>query len=172
MTLLSVNNGRMAKEIERKFMVVGDAWRDAAVSSRSIVQAYLAIDGGTELRVRLSDGDAARLTVKLGLSEMTRDEFDYPVPLDDARAMLAASRGRVIAKTRHIIRADGHEWEVDVYEGGLEGLVIAEVELGAEDDDPALPAWLGRELTGDPAWSNAALATHGRPDNAATETIP
>jgi len=163
MTRLSVNNDPMAKEIERKFMVVGDAWRDAAVSSRSIVQAYLAVDGGTELRVRLSNGDQARLTVKLGVSAMTRDEFEYPLPLDDARAMLAASPGRMIAKTRHIIRAGGHVWEVDVYEGSLEGLVIAEVELGAEDDDPVLPAWLGREVTGDPAWSNAALATHGRP---------
>ncbi|MBU4530502.1 MAG: CYTH domain-containing protein [Hoeflea sp.] len=154
----------MAKEIERKFMVVSDAWRDTAETSRTLVQAYLAIDGETSVRVRILDGDEAWLTVKLGVSEMTRDEFEYPVPLDDARDMVEASRGRVIEKTRHIIKSDAHVWEVDVFEGALAGLVMAEVEMGAEDEAPALPAWLGREVTGDPAWTNAVLATQGWPE--------
>ncbi|MBC7284846.1 CYTH domain-containing protein [Hoeflea sp.] len=154
----------MAKEIERKFLVAGNAWRDAAQSSRTLLQAYLAIDGETSARVRILDGEEAWLTVKLGVSEMTRDEFEYPVPLDDARTMVEASRGRVIEKTRHIIKSDGYVWEVDVFEGALAGLVMAEVEMGAEDETPALPSWLGREVTGDPAWTNAALATEGWPE--------
>ena len=156
----------MAREIERKFIVDGDAWRDAVETSRSIVQAYLAIDGQTSVRVRVSDDDRALLTVKLGVSDMTRDEFEYPVPLADARIMVAASRGRLVQKTRHIVTVDGFVWEVDVFAGALEGLVVAEVEMGSEEDDPPLPPWVGREVTGDPAWTNAVLATDGRPADA------
>ncbi|KJS21228.1 MAG: adenylate cyclase, partial [Hoeflea sp. BRH_c9] len=93
----------MAKEIERKFIVDSNAWRAAAATSKSIVQAYVAIDGDTSVRVRISDGAEARLTLKSGSSGMTRDEFEYPIPLADARELVAASRGRLIAKTRHIV---------------------------------------------------------------------
>lgn len=154
----------MAKEIERKFMVVGDEWREAVQSSRTLVQAYLALDGETSVRVRILDGAEAWLTVKLGVSAMTRDEFEYSVPLADAQEMVEASRGRVIEKTRHIITSQGHVWEIDVFQGTLAGLFMAEVEMQSEDETPALPAWLGREVTGDPAWTNAALATEGFPE--------
>lgn len=154
----------MALEIERKFIVDSDAWRAAAATSKSIVQAYVAIDGETSVRVRINDGTEAWLNVKIGVSEMTRDEFEYAVPLEDAREMVAASRDRLIEKTRHIIPLDGHVWEVDVYAGALAGLVVAEVELLSEDDEPTLPPWLGREVTGDPAWTNAVLATDGWPE--------
>ncbi|MEM5472432.1 CYTH domain-containing protein [Hoeflea sp. AS60] len=151
----------MAKEIERKFIVDGDAWRDAVEASKTIVQAYLAVDGETSVRVRITDGNQARLTVKVGASAMTRDEFEYPIPLDDAQAMMNESRGRMIEKTRHIIPAGPFVWEVDVFGGALAGLVIAEVEMRSEDDDPALPSWLGREVTGDRTFSNAVLAIEG-----------
>lgn len=153
----------MAREIERKFIVESDAWRAAARASERILQAYLAIDGKTELRVRISGGKQARLTLKAAVSGMTRNEFEYPVPLEDAREMIAASRGRVIEKTRHSIQHGGFVWELDVFEGALSGLVVAEVEMATEQDDPPLPPWLGREVTGDPAWSNAMLAVEGRP---------
>lgn len=154
----------MAKEIERKFIVENDAWRAAAGASKAIVQAYVAIDGDTSVRVRISDGAEARLTLKSGFSGITRDEFEYPIPLADAHELVAASRGRLIEKTRHIVSFDGFDWEVDVFEGALAGLVVAEVELASEDDEPILPPWLGREVTGDPAWTNAMLATDGRPE--------
>ena len=156
----------MAREIERKFIVDSDDWRTAVETSKTIVQAYLAIDGETSVRVRVSDDGRALLTVKLGVSDMTRDEFEYPVPIADARAMVAASRGRLIEKTRHIVSVEGFVWEVDVFAGALDGLVVAEVEMASEEDDPPLPAWLGREVTGDPAWTNAVLATDGRPADA------
>lgn len=154
----------MAKEIERKFIVESDAWRAAAGASKAIVQAYVAIDGDTSVRVRILGGAEARLTLKSGFSGMTRDEFEYPIPLADAHELVAVSHGRLIEKTRHIVTLDGFDWEVDVFEGALAGLVVAEVELASEDDEPILPPWLGREVTGDPAWTNAMLATNGRPE--------
>jgi adenylate cyclase len=153
----------MALEIERKFLVENDAWRNAIESSKAIVQAYVAIDGDTSMRVRISDETRAELTVKVGVSDMTRHEFEYSIPVADARAMTEASRGRLIEKTRHILTIDGFVWEVDAYEGTLAGLVTAEVEMCSEADTPSLPSWLGREVTGDPAWSNAMLAINGRP---------
>ena len=153
----------MAWEIERKFIVGDDAWRNDVETSRAIIQAYIAIDGDTSVRVRISDGKDARITVKMGAPDITRSEFEYPIPLEDAQALVAANRERSIDKRRHIIRADGYVWEVDVFSGPLSGLVVAEVELQSETDAPPLPDWLGREVTGDPDWSNAMLAVRGRP---------
>jgi adenylate cyclase len=153
----------MAFEIERKFLVENDAWRDIVESSQAIVQAYVAVDGDTSMRVRIYDETRAELTVKVGVSEMTRHEFEYAIPVADARAMSEASRGRLIEKIRHILTIGGFVWEVDTYQGRLAGLVTAEVEIGTESDQPALPAWLGREVTGEAAWSNAMLAINGWP---------
>ena len=152
----------MALEIERKFLVENGGWR-AVEESRHIVQAYVALDGDVSLRVRITNGEKARLTVKVGQNSMTRDEFEYSIPLDDARKMVANS-SRLVRKTRHIVSYEGFVWEVDVYEGALAGLVIAEVEMQSEADDPALPFWIGREVTGDRAWSNATLAVKGLPE--------
>jgi len=156
----------MALEIERKFLVDGDAWRAAVVKTHSIIQAYVALEGTTSVRVRIYDDRQARLTVKFGVSELTRHEFEYPVPLADARDMVEANRERTVEKTRHLIPLEGFVWEVDVFDGPLAGLVIAEVEMSSEDDDPVLPPWLGREVSDDPAFSNAMLATEGWPADA------
>ena len=153
----------MALEIERKFLVENGGWRAAVEESRHIVQAYVALDGDVSLRVRITNGEKARLTVKVGQNSMTRDEFEYSIPLDDARKMVANS-SRLVRKTRHIVSYEGFVWEVDVYEGALAGLVIAEVEMQSEAADPALPFWIGREVTGDRAWSNATLAVKGLPE--------
>jgi CYTH domain-containing protein len=104
--------------------------------------------------------------VKLGISVLSREEFEYPVPLEDARQLVAASGTRIIEKTRHAIPVEGFMWEVDVYEGTLDGLVIAEVELTSEEDDPVLPPWVGAEVTGDKRWSNQVLAVGGMPEDA------
>ena len=156
----------MTLEIERKFLVETDAWRDAVESSQAIVQAYVAVDGDASMGVGIYDETRAELTVKVGVSAMTRHEFEYATPVADARAMSEASRGRLIEKIRHILTIGGFVWEVDAYEGRLAGLVTAEVEMGSESDDPALPAWLGREVTGEAAWSNAMLAINGWPEAA------
>jgi adenylate cyclase len=140
-----------------------DAWRDIVENSKAIVQAYVAVDGETSMRVRIYDETRAELTVKVGVSEMTRHEFEYPSRVADARAMIEASRGRLIEKIRHHPGIGDFVWEVDVYQGRLAGLVTAEVEIGTESDQPALPPWLGREVTGEAAWSNAVLAINGWP---------
>lgn len=156
----------MALEIERKFLVENGDWREATETSRRIVQAYLALDGDVSVRVRISDDRAARIAVKIGQSGLNREEFEYPVPLEDARRMIAANARRLIEKTRYTVTFEGFLWEIDAYQGALSGLVIAEVELESEDDDPRLPAWVGREVTGDNDWSNARLAIAGLPEEA------
>ena len=154
----------MAKEIERKFLVQSDRWKSVSTGSRVIRQGYLALDGRISLRVRIVDDEKAMLTIKSGYSGLARDEFEYAVPLADAREMMECSDGRVIEKTRYHVPHSGFVWEVDVYAGRHAGLVIAEVELNDETDKPPLPDWVGGEITGKAAWSNAMLAIHGSPD--------
>ena len=156
----------MAKEIERKFLIANDTWRNGCDGMRGILQGYMALDGDVSLRVRIVDDAWATLTIKSGAARLARDEFEYSVPLSDAREMMECCKGRVIAKTRFTIPHAGYVWEVDVYEGAHAGLVTAEVEMVSETDDPPLPDWIGPEITGDKAWSNAVLAVHGMPDGA------
>ncbi|MFB2604830.1 CYTH domain-containing protein, partial [Rhizobium phaseoli] len=92
-------------------------------------------------------------------SAITRDEFEYDIPIADAEELLQNAIGVVIEKTRYRVPHQGFIWEVDVFAGEHRGLVFAEVEMTSETDDPALPSWLGREVTGDFRYSNQALAT-------------
>lgn len=154
----------MAIEIERKFLVEGDAWRAGVTGARHIRQAYLSPGGAAAVRIRVIDEQKARLTIKAaaaasGVSALCRSEFEYPLPLEDALAMLDLRVGRIVEKTRfHVPAGNGRIWEVDVFAGALDGLVLAEIELGDADEDVMLPAWIGREVTDDPAYSNAVLA--------------
>jgi adenylate cyclase len=152
----------MGIEIERRYLVQGDAWRAGVTATRRLRQGYLAREDGVSVRVRLG-GATAKLTIK-GPAGLVRPEFEYAIPLADAEEMLAAlCAGRSLVKTRHEVPLDGLVWEVDVFEGPLAGLVIAEVELPAPDHPVHLPAWLGREITGDPRYANAALASAAAP---------
>ncbi|MBX4957737.1 CYTH domain-containing protein [Rhizobium lentis] len=149
----------MAKEIERKFLVRSDGWR-SAVETRSVLrQGYIASMDDRSVRVRVLDSRKARLTIKIGRSAITRDEFEYDIPVADAEELLQNAIGIVIEKTRYRVPHKGFVWEVDVFAGAHRGLVIAEVEMTSETDDPGLPSWLGREVTGDARYSNQALAT-------------
>jgi CYTH domain-containing protein len=153
----------MAKEVERKFLVSGDAWRADVGSSIAIRQFYLAATVGRSVRVRISDGVSAMLTLKFGDRGRSRDEFEYAVPLVEAEEMRAFAIGRVIEKVRHEVRHRGYLYEVDVFAGDLAGLVIAELETPDAVPDADLPPWLGREVTGESAFYNASLARHGLP---------
>ncbi len=152
----------MGVEIERKFLVASEAWRDEVASHSDIRQAYLAITGSNTVRVRIKD-NTAFLTVKSASPAMRRDEFEYPIPLDDAEALLALRTGRLIEKRRHIVPQGALRWEIDVFTGDLAGLVIAEIELPDEATAFARPDWLSEEVTGDPRYANASLATNGAP---------
>lgn len=149
----------MAKEIERKFLVSTDGWKSAASKVTALQQAYIASMDDRSLRVRIMNNERARLTIKIGTGTMTRDEFEYDIPLEDAFDLLPLAIGIVLEKTRYEVHHAGFVWEVDVYGGAYKGLVIAEVELSDESDAPALPGWVGREVTGDQRYSNQWLAT-------------
>lgn len=152
----------MGFEIERRFLVGGQGWRPAATRSRRLVQGYLAREDGVAVRLRLADGQA-HLTIK-GPGGLVRPEFEYDIPAEEAAAMLdALCAGRRITKTRHDVPHGGLLWEVDVFEGPLAGLVIAEVELPAADHPLDLPDWAGQEITGDARYANAALASAEAP---------
>ena len=152
----------MAKEIERKFLVANDEWRGHVTAVLPIRQFYLVAAPDRTVRVRIRDGKAL-LTLKFGVQAKERDEFEYPIPISEAEEMLAFVRGNVIEKTRHHVRHGGYLYEVDVFAGALEGLVLAELETQDDVPDTALPSWLGREVTGQPAYYNASLALVGRP---------
>lgn len=105
----------------------------------------------------------ARLTIKVGTGMLVRDEFEFEVPLSEAEDMLSAALGTVIEKTRYRVPGGAHVWEVDVFSGAHAGLIVAEVEMRSEADEPELPDWLGAEVTEDGRYSNFALSTHGQP---------
>ena len=126
------------------------------------MQGYLAREDGVTVRLRLIDS-RAWLTIK-GPGGLVRPEFEYVIPPAEAAAMLdTLCTGRRIAKTRHDVPHGDLLWEVDVFEGALAGLVIAEVELPSTDHSVSLPAWVGREITGEARYANAVLASADAP---------
>lgn len=155
----------MPIEIERKFLVTSDAWRTQAARSVEMAQAYLndlaTLDAGAmnvSVRVRIQ-GDAAFLNMKSREAGTTRQEFDYPIPVDDARALLKLAVGGRIEKVRHYVEHGGRTFEVDEFLGENAGLVVAELELDHADAAYGRPAWLGEEVTDDTRYYNLALAS-------------
>ena len=149
----------MAQEIERKFLVVGDAWRKRA-KGMVYRQGYLSTVKERTVRVRIV-GAKGYLTVKGITVGATRTEFEYEIPVADADTMLDELCIRpLIEKTRYKIPFDGLVWEVDEFAGDNDGLVVAEVELSHEDQELRLPNWIGEEVTGDPRYYNANLVAH------------
>lgn len=147
----------MGVEIERKFLVQGHGWKTSAgVLYR---QGYLNRDKNRTVRVRIA-GDAAFLTVKGVSVGATRAEFEYAIPPADAQELLALCDGPLVEKTRHLVRVGDTLWEVDEFAGANAGLVVAEVELMAEDQPFARPDWLGEEVTHDARYFNSNLASH------------
>lgn len=149
----------MAKEIERKFLVKSDDWRKEVSSSSEFLQAYIASGKDRSVRIRIMDEKLAKLTIKIGRQLFARDEFEYEIPLDEARELTTNALGVVLEKTRHKVEYEGYIWEVDVYDGTYKGLIVAEVELEDEKARPAIPTWIGREITGDRRYSNVVMAT-------------
>lgn len=149
----------MAKEIERKYLVVNDSYRRLATSAIDLAQGYLSTDVDSTVRVRVA-GEKAWITIKGRNCGASRKEWEYSIPTEDARAMLAeCCKGHLIEKTRYIVDAGkGLRWEVDVFHGRHEGLVVAEIELPTEDTPYTLPSFIGEEVTGNPAYYNSVLS--------------
>lgn len=122
-----------------------------------MVQGYLSLDPDRTVRVRLA-GENAWLTVKGRTQGITRAEFEYEIPAADARELLELCQPAVIDKTRHRVEFGGHVWEVDVFHGANDGLVLAEVELADASIRPEIPPWVGAEVSDDARYYNACLA--------------
>jgi len=146
----------MGIEIERKFLVVGDAWR--AAPALAYAQGYLNRDPQRTVRVRVVR-QQAWLTIKGANSGAVRAEFEYPIPLSDAEQLLALCDGPLVRKLRRKVEHAGHTWEIDEFQGDNAGLVVAEIELPAEDAAFERPDWLGAEVTHDPRYFNSNLAS-------------
>jgi CYTH domain-containing protein len=147
----------MALEIERRFRVSGHAWRASVDRSTRITQGYLAITASAVIRVRVRD-DKGYVTIKSRDGKLAREEFEYPIPLEDARSLLNLCGQQILEKTRHEVTYAGYCWEIDEYFEPFENLIIAEVELQSESEDPPRPPWVGEDITYDGSFSNAALA--------------
>ncbi len=146
----------MAKEIERKFLITGDAWRGLAPGT-TYRQGYLSTVKERTVRIRTID-DKGFLTIKGITVGATRAEYEYPIPTADAAEMLDDLCERpIIEKVRYKIPFGGLTWEVDEFLGVNAGLIVAEVELTDEDQEFSRPEWTGEEVTGDPRYYNANL---------------
>lgn len=147
----------MGTEIERKFLVTDDSWRAAADKGKQYLQGYLSVGPPAAIRVRLC-GDTAILNLKKATSDLTRIEFEYPIPVEDARVILHnMGVGHIIEKTRYRVPHDGLTWEIDVFGGVNAGLVIAEVELESETQPFQKPAWAGNDVSADLRYRNVHL---------------
>ncbi len=148
----------MGIEVERKFLVVGDAWRADVTSATRIVQGYLAQTDTATVRVRVR-GDRGYLTIKGSSVGIARSEFEYEIPVPDALGMLdTLAQGPVIDKVRHLVPVGRHIWEVDVFAGANAPLVMAEVELAEAAEEYVTPAWADQEVSQDARYFNVNLA--------------
>jgi adenylate cyclase len=148
----------MATEIEHKFLVCNESWREQAHASQDFEQGYICGDGPASVRVRI-EGEQANINIKAATVGTVRAEYEYSIPLDEAREMLAClCVAPPVVKTRYWVRHAGHTWEVDVFVGANAPLVVAEIELNTVDEAFERPDWLGEEVSDDPRYYNHALA--------------
>lgn len=149
----------MAKEIERKFLVKTAAWKPHGAGV-PFKQGYLNTQKERVVRVRI-EGDKAKLTIKGVTTGVTRSEFEYPIPVEDAAILLDnLCEKPLIDKHRHAEVHGGKTWEIDVFHGDNEGLVVAEIELGSETETFVRPDWAGEEVSSDPRYFNSNLLKH------------
>jgi adenylate cyclase len=146
----------MGIEIERKFLLANEDWRGLGQPTL-MRQGYLVADPVRTVRVRI-EGDRAVITIKGKSTGASRGEWEYEIPVPDAAELLAGlCEQPLVEKTRHRIAHAGHVWEVDEFHGDNAGLVVAEIELDAEDEAFDTPSWIGREVTGEKRYYNSSL---------------
>jgi len=149
----------VAKEIERKFLIKGEAWR-ALAEGTMYRQGYLNSAKERTVRVR-TVGDKAFLTIKGITVGATRAEYEYEIPFADCNALLDdLAEKPLIEKKRYKIRQGEFTWEIDEFFGDNQGLIVAEIELTSEDQQFGKPDWIGEEVTGDPRYFNSNLIKH------------
>lgn len=148
----------MALEIERKFLVLNDSYKQEAFSHSHIIQGYICSERGRTVRIRIRD-DRAYITIKGPSMDggLSRYEFEQEIPLEDGLNLMKICEPGIIDKVRWLVRSGEHIFEVDEFFGKNEGLVIAEVELKSADDNPKIPDFIGKEVTGDRRYYNSQL---------------
>ena len=147
----------MAKfEIERKYLVTDDSYKAMADSHFPIAQGYLCRTPERTVRIRIK-GERGFITVKGITTGFRREEYEYEIPVDDARDMLRICEGDVVEKIRWIVPFEGFTWEVDEFAGEIAGLTVAELELPSEDSSFPLPSFIGAEVSGDPRYYNSNI---------------
>ena len=150
----------MGIEIERKFLVTNDSWHEAAGPGIPIKQGYLVGGKDASVRVRLQ-GETANLNIKSATLGVRRQEFEYPIPVADAKVLLNTLCHRpIIEKMRYLVPYANKQWEIDVFEGDNAGLIVAELELQEETEQYETPPWLGEEVSHDPRYYNTCLSQH------------
>lgn len=153
---------QMAREIERKYLLNNEDWKALAHQKTHFAQGYLndikQAGSKSSVRVRI-EGDQANINIKSLEIGLSRDEYEYPINLQDARQMLATlAVGPVIEKNRYLVSHEQHLWEIDVFLGDNSGLVVAEVEINSEDEQVILPEWIGTEVTNISRYYNVSLS--------------
>lgn len=146
-------------EIERRFLLKNDHWRALVPAPQHIAQGYLSVEKARTIRVRII-GEHAWLTIKGFITHATRSEFEYPIPLADARAMMDTLCTFTLEKRRYRLEHQDHVFEIDEYLGDNAPLIVAELELPSEDTPFPRPEWLGQEITADGKFTNAYLSQH------------
>ena len=154
----------MPQEIERKFLLKNNDWKSLVSKSYSIQQGYLNSDPERTVRVRIKD-DRGILTIKGKNEGISRLEFEYEIPIDEANQLMVLCKKPLIEKTRHIVIQDSFTWEIDVFRGSNEGLVLAEVELESESTEISTPEWIGQEVSHDSRYYNSSLAKNPMPQS-------
>lgn len=152
----------MAKEIERKFLVVNNSYKELCCMTLDISQGYITTEKKAVVRVRTCN-DRGFLTIKGENSGAVRDEWEYPIPVGDAKEMISKLAGNtIIRKTRYLVDFGGFRWEVDEFHSPVAGLTVAEIELPDSNAEFPLPPFIGKEVTGNPAYYNSSIAAAGK----------
>ena len=147
----------MATEIERKFLVTNDSWRQQVTQKMTLKQGYFGAAKKASIRIRVS-GDTANINIKSATLDIVRKEYEVPIPLDDAEEMLNDLCERpIIEKVRYHVPIGKHVWEIDEFSGDNQGLLVAEIELSTPDEDFEKPDWLGDDVSLDERYYNVCL---------------
>ena len=154
--LLKYHSVTMKIEIERKYLLKNDSWKENA-KGVYYKQAYLNEKGDNTVRVRI-EGDVAKLTIKSKATNISRMEFEYDIPMQDAENLFLIAKTPAVEKYRYKVMFAGNCWEIDEFLGHNSGLVVAEIELESEEQSFEKPSWIGEEVSGDHRYTNANLA--------------
>ncbi len=150
----------MAIEIEHKFLLANEKWRNHISRSATMRQGYLTSNSNSSVRVRIS-GEKAWLNIKSATAGNQRHEYEYEIPAHDAdEIMNTLCRKPLIEKVRHYVVHDNHTWEIDAFSGENEGLIVAELELSKQNEEFTIPDWIGKEVTDDLRYYNNNLSKH------------